>query len=74
MTSRVPIRCSPWWTPLLIVCGMPPKGAYLDIGPDSVRVRMGLGFRAEFPRASISSAQPFRNQVSTAYTADAATG
>ncbi len=50
--------------PLLIACGMPPKAAYLDIGPDLVRVRMGVGFRAEFPRASVRFPQRFRNQIS----------
>ena len=50
--------------PLLIVFGMPPWAAYLDIGPDLVRVRMGVGFRAEFPRASIRSPQTLPNQIS----------
>jgi hypothetical protein len=63
-SSRVRIRCSPWWTPLLIACGMPPNAAYMDVGPESVRVRMGIGFRAEFPRASVRSPQRFRNQIS----------
>ena len=61
---RVRIRCSPWWTPLLIVCGMPPNAAYLDIGRESVRVRMGIGFRAEFPRAAMRSPQRFPNKLS----------
>ena len=61
---RVRIRCRPWWTPLLIVCGMPPNATYLDIGRESVRVRMGIGFRAEFPRAAIRSPRRFRNQLS----------
>lgn len=63
-STRVRIRFRPWWTPLLVVCGMPPNAAYLDIGPESVRVRMGVGFRAEFSRASIRCPRRFRNKVS----------
>lgn len=43
---------------------MPPGKAYLDLGPESVRVRMGLGFRAEFPRASIRCPRRRRNLFS----------
>jgi hypothetical protein len=43
---------------------MPPKAAYLHLNLDSVRVRMGVGFRAEFPRASIRSPRRVRNQIS----------
>ena len=43
---------------------MPPNAAYLDIRSDAVRVRMGVGFRAEFPRASIRSPQHFPNRSS----------
>jgi hypothetical protein len=62
--SRVPIRCSAFWTPVLVVCGMPPRAAYLEIGPASVRVRMGVGFRAEFPRATVRSPRRFPNRIS----------
>ena len=60
----MPIRCSPFWTPLSVVYGMPPKAAYLDIGPESVRVRMGVGFRVDFPRTCVRSPHRFPNRIS----------
>jgi hypothetical protein len=62
--ARMPIRCGPLWTPLLIAVGMAPKAAYVDIGATSVRVRMGLGFRAEFPRTSIRSPRRVPDRLS----------
>ncbi len=62
--SQVPICCRPWWTPLLIAFGMPPSKAYLDIDPERVRVRMGVGFRADVPRASVRAPRRRRNQIS----------
>lgn len=62
--TRFPIRFSPWWTPLLVICGMPPRSAYLDVSRESVRVRMGIGFRAEFPRASVRGPRRCPNRLS----------
>ena len=43
---------------------MPPNAAYLDIGPEMVRVRMGIGFRAQFPRSSIHLPRHIPNKIS----------
>ena len=39
----------------MVSVGLTPRRSYLDIGPDSVRVRMGWAFQADLPRSSIVS-------------------
>ena len=51
----MPIRFGSWWTPVLVVCGIPPGTAYVDVGAETVSVRLGLAFRSQFPRAAIRS-------------------
>jgi hypothetical protein len=53
-TTRVPIRFG-FWKPLFVALGVTPARSYLDLRPDIVRVRMGWGFSADIPRASIRS-------------------
>jgi len=55
MISRIPIRFDPAYALLSRALFLPPSGAYVEISPESVRVRMGWAFRAELPRASIAS-------------------
>jgi hypothetical protein len=43
---------------------MPPRSAYLEIGRDLVRVRMGIVFRTDLPRASLRGARLVRRRVS----------
>jgi hypothetical protein len=50
--------------PLFTVLGMTPGRAYLDLGAELVRVRMGWGFRADVPRPSIRAARRARNSIS----------
>ena len=41
--------------PLIVVCGITPGRSYLDIDPDRISIRMGWGFSADVPRASVRS-------------------
>lgn len=42
--------------PLFLVLGMGPRASGVEIGPDTVRVRMGWSFSAHIPRGAIRSA------------------
>jgi hypothetical protein len=55
MISRVPIRFDPAYAVLSRCFFLSPSDSYVEIGPDSVRVRMAWAFRAELPRSSIAS-------------------
>jgi TolB protein len=63
-STRIPIRIRPWWIPLLVATGMRPSRSYVEIGPDTVCVRMGAAFKAEIPRASIRNPRRTRNRIS----------
>ena len=43
--------------PLLWATGMPPRSAWVQVDDDGLRVRMGWGFSADVPRASIVTAR-----------------
>ena len=43
--------------PLFVVLGMTPSRCYLELLPETVRVRMSWGFRADIARASIQGAR-----------------
>jgi hypothetical protein len=62
-SERIPIRFGRLKA-LFTALGIMPAHAYLDVGPELVRVRMGWGFRAEVPRTSIRSVRRVRNTVS----------
>jgi hypothetical protein len=52
------IDYSPGLLPMFRLVGMGPARSGVWVGQDSVRVRMGWGFRAEFPRASVRAIRP----------------
>lgn len=52
------IDFSPGMLPMFRVLGMGPARSGVWVGKDSVRVRMGWGFRAEFPRRSVREVRP----------------
>src|SRR3954451_3251237 len=66
---RVPIRFGRW-KPVLVAVGLTPRGSYLEIGVEQVRVRMGWSvtrhaqFRTEFSRTSIRSLRRVRDSLS----------
>jgi hypothetical protein len=62
-SERIPIRFGRLKA-LFTALGITPGHAYLDVGQELVRVRMGWGFRAEVPRTSIRSVRRARNTVS----------
>jgi hypothetical protein len=64
--QRFPIRFSKVSAVLMRVVGMSPARSYVELDGDVVRVRAGLAFRADIPRASIGAVQP-RPYVWTAY-------
>ena len=61
--ARIPIRFGRL-KPLLVACGLTPAHSYLELGPDMIRVRMGWGFRADIPSASIRAARRVGDNIS----------
>jgi hypothetical protein len=49
---------SPALLPLFRFLGMGPARSGVWVGRDSVRVKMGWGFRAEFPRSAVRAIGP----------------
>jgi hypothetical protein len=45
------------------VVGIRPGNSYVEVDPDTVRVRMGFAFRARFPRAAIRAVEVDRDRV-----------
>jgi hypothetical protein len=62
--TRVPIKYSHPFIGVLRITGTPPRSAYVDISDESVRVRMGWAFQAEFPRAAVDAVDEARHVVS----------
>jgi hypothetical protein len=52
--TRVMIRFDGWYRILSSALLLLPEASYVELDDTSVRVRMGWGFSAEFPRASIA--------------------
>jgi hypothetical protein len=63
---RFPIRFHPVNAVLMRVVGMSRTRSYVEVDGDVVRVRAGLAFRADIPRASIRAVEP-RPYVWSAY-------
>ena len=65
---RVPIRFGRW-KPVLVAVGLTPRGSYLEIGVEQVRVQMGWSitkhaqFRTQFSRTSIRSLRRVGNSL-----------
>ena len=53
--TRVPIRFGQLKS-VFVLTGITPGRSYLELRPETVRVRMGWAFAAEFPRGSVRSA------------------
>jgi len=62
VTTRVPIKYSRTWAWLLTLCAVPARSAFIEIDGETIRVRMGLAFRARFTRGDISTVEA-RNPV-----------
>lgn len=61
-TQRFPIRFT-GANRAMAVLGMRPANSFLDVGDDTVDVRMGWAFRASVPRAAIRTAAPDDGRV-----------
>ncbi|MEW6154975.1 MAG: hypothetical protein AB1673_13465 [Actinomycetota bacterium] len=55
-TTRYPIRFHPFHAVLMGALGMGRRVSWVEVTDDRVEVRMGIGFRATVPRASIVGA------------------
>ena len=55
---RFPIRMSPVNGVVLRGLLVPPSRAYVDLGDDTVEVRMGWAFSARIPRRLVKAARP----------------
>jgi hypothetical protein len=53
--TRFPIHFDPWYRVLSTVVGLPPSGAYVQLGREEIEVRMGWAFRSRFPRSAVVS-------------------
>ncbi len=54
-TQRFSIRFDPWYRALSWATAVPPTSAYVEVDEETVLVRMGWAFHAQFPRAAIAS-------------------
>jgi len=54
MSRRFPISFDPWYRVLSAALLLLPSSAYVEILDAEVRVRMGWGFRATFPRTAVA--------------------
>jgi len=61
---RIPIRYGNPWRWILPIFLLPARLAYIRIDGDTVKVRMGWGFRAKFSRAQVESVSDHRPVVS----------
>lgn len=57
VTQRIRISFDAWYRALSTLLGLPPSGAYVELGLEDVEVRMGWAFRARFPRAAVKSVE-----------------
>lgn len=60
MTTRVAVRFGRL-RPVLLAIGLTPARCYLDVGEESVEVRMGWTFHGEVPRSAIRSVRRAEN-------------
>ena len=58
VTKRFPIRFGRANAVLMRVLGIGPKRSYVEIDGEAVRARMGWGFQADIPRATIVGVRP----------------
>jgi len=61
--SRYQIRYDRWRDWLLGLLGMGRRWSVVVVSRDEVRVALGLGFRATFPRASVIDVAPYAGRV-----------
>ncbi len=54
--TRFPIRFDP--TSLSVLLRLSPSDSFVEVDPGEVSVRMGWGFRARFPRTSVTAVAP----------------
>ena len=52
------IRYSPALLPLFLLVGLGPKHSCVRVGPDTISVTMGWGFRATIPRQNVRAIMP----------------
>jgi hypothetical protein len=57
-TTRFPILFSPAARILFRLLLVPPSSAYVELGPDTIHVRMSWAFSGRIPRRLVSSAGP----------------
>ena len=56
MSKRFPIRFNPKYVWAYKLTGMPPSRSWIEVDDQELRVQMGIGFRATFPRSSVAGA------------------
>jgi hypothetical protein len=56
-TQRFPIRFDAWYRLLSTVLLLSPSGSCVEVEGEEVRVRMGVAFRARFPRSAVASVE-----------------
>jgi hypothetical protein len=54
MVTRFPIRFDSWYGVLSSALLLPPSSSYVEVSDGQVVVRMGWGFRARFPVATVA--------------------
>lgn len=54
-TARFPIRFT-GANKAMVVLGLRPANSFVDVGPETVTIRMGWAFRATLPRSSVTAA------------------
>jgi hypothetical protein len=58
--ERISISITWWVRPLFLLFGITPGRAFVEVGPDQLRVRLGLLFDRAFPRAAVSASTATR--------------
>lgn len=53
--TRFAIRFDSWYRVLSASLGLRPADSYMEVGTEEVRVRMGWGFQARFPRSAVAA-------------------
>ena len=57
------LRYERWFLPFSVPFGLGPKRSEVRVDGDTLRVKMGWGFRADIPLASIANAEPNDDRV-----------
>ncbi|HET7040792.1 MAG TPA: hypothetical protein VFI13_02190 [Gemmatimonadales bacterium] len=59
---RFPITFDHWFSLLARPILLDPEGAFVDVGAETIEVRMGWAFRVVIPRSAVRSAAPLERK------------